>query len=104
MKEYIVEGNEDKRIDKYICKVDESLTRVAVQRMINNGDITVNGCKTKPSYILTNGDNIKVEEERKIESSMKPEDIPLDVIYEDEDILIINKEKGMVVHPRKWKP
>ena len=87
------------RIDKEICKLDTSLTRVAVQRMIDNGNILVNGKKTKQSYKLKKGDKITIEPETAVEIELKPEEIPLDIIYEDNDILVVNKEKGMVVHP-----
>ena len=103
MREYRVEEKSNKRIDKYVCELNPDLTRSAVQRMINEGNILVNGSAVKPSYVACIGDIVTVEEETPVDSDIKPEEILLDVIYEDEDILIINKEKGMVVHPRKWK-
>ena len=96
MKIYV--NPENKRIDKYICE-KEDLTRVAIQRMITNGNILVNNKKVKPSYVLNKADTITIEAEEVVEADMKAEDIPLEIIYEDEDILVINKEKGMVVHP-----
>ncbi|MCL2354926.1 MAG: hypothetical protein FWC68_03480 [Oscillospiraceae bacterium] len=71
--------------------------------MIKNEKILVNGNKTKSSYVLSNNDVIIIEEETPQEVDMKAQDIPLDIVYEDDDILIVNKEQGMVVHPRKWK-
>ena len=102
MRRYI--AKEDKKsVDKYICEIEKNLTRVAVQRMLANEKILVNGETVKPSYILALNDVITIEQEIIEEVDMKPQDIELDVIYEDEDILVINKEKGMVVHPRKWE-
>ncbi|MCL2383947.1 MAG: S4 domain-containing protein [Oscillospiraceae bacterium] len=103
MRKYIVEDDERKRIDKYICEVEVHLTRVAVQRMLANGKILVNEQKVKPSYTLVFNDKITIEEEVIEEVDMKPQDIALNVVYEDDDILVIDKEKGMVVHPREWK-
>ena len=71
--------------------------------MISNGKILVNGQEVKPSYILNKNDIITAQEETPEEADMKPQEIPLDIIYEDNDILVINKEKGMVVHPREWQ-
>jgi 23S rRNA pseudouridine1911/1915/1917 synthase len=99
MREYKVTEEAGNRIDKEISAFDKTLTRVATQRMIENGNILVNGNKVKPSYKLNKGDKITVEEEDPIMTHIKPQEIPLDVVYEDNDILVINKEKGMVVHP-----
>ena len=100
MKKHIVQETGSIRIDKYVSEIEESITRVAVQRMLETGKILVNGRQVKASYKLVANDEITIEKEIVEEVEMKPEDIPLDVIYEDSDILVINKEKGMVVHPR----
>ena len=76
---------------------------MAVQRNLEN-NITVNGKKEKASYKVKIGDKIKVIKEIPKESKMEGEDIPLNIIYEDDDILILNKEKGMVVHPGNGNP
>lgn len=103
MREYVVKEEAGNRIDKAVSNLDNSLTRATVQRMIDNGNILVNGSHVKSSYKLNNGDKITVEEEKIADSNINPEDIPLDIVYEDSNILVVNKEKGMVVHPRKWK-
>jgi 23S rRNA pseudouridine1911/1915/1917 synthase len=103
MKEYEIKEEAGNRIDKAVSNLDNSLTRVAAKRMIDNGNILVNGNLVKSSYKLNSGDKITVEEEKQADSNINPEDIPLDIIYEDNDILVVNKEKGMVVHPRKWQ-
>ncbi|MCL2342149.1 MAG: S4 domain-containing protein [Firmicutes bacterium] len=103
MRRFNVTEQSNKRIDKYVCEVSPYLTRSAVQRMIREENILVNGHAVKASYVVCEGDIITAEEEIPLDVDIKPQEIPLDIIYEDDDILIINKEKGMVVHPRKWK-
>lgn len=99
MKEYNVKKDEANiRIDKIIGNI-EDISRTTIQRMIDEGNILVNDKKVRPSYKVIEGDLITIQEEEPIEIDLVPQDIPLDIIYEDEDILIVNKEKGMVVHP-----
>ena len=98
MKYFEVE-NENKRIDAYLSEKLEDTSRVAIQRLITNGKVLVNGKTIKASYKVQAGDKIQVEEEIPVEVSLKAQEIPLDIIYEDNDIIVINKPKGMVVHP-----
>lgn len=102
MKKYNVE--EIDRLDKVLSKLEINLSREAIQRMIKNGEVLVNGKLQKPSYKTAVGDIITVEEEIPQEIELKPQEMPLDIIYEDDDILIINKEKGIVVHPGNGNP
>ena len=105
MKEFIVKDDEvGKRIDSYLSNKDNEISRVAVQRLIKNDKILVNGKSTKASYKVQENDNIKVEEENPKEISLKPQDIPVEIIYEDKDIIVVNKPKGMVVHPANGNP
>lgn len=105
MKEIIVdEINAGKRIDAYIPSVDKDYSRTAIQRMIEEENITVNNKKVKASYKVEKGDRILIEEKEPKETGLIAEDIPLDVIYEDKDIIVINKPKGMVVHPANGNP
>ena len=97
MKKY--NAQEVDRLDKIVSKLEEKLSREAIQRMIKNGKILVNGKLQKPSYKTAVEDVITIEEEPPQEIDLKPQEMPLDIIYEDNDILIINKEKGIVVHP-----
>lgn len=97
MNEIIVE-EAGKRIDMYIAE-KLGISRVTVQRLIDDEKITLNGKSVKPSYKTKEGDIIKYEIEGPKEVDVKPEDIPLEVLYEDSDIIIINKPRGMVVHP-----
>ena len=107
MKKYtyiVLKEDEGTRIDKFIPLKFNNITRVAVQRMLENGNITVNQKKVKASYKISESDEIDIEEEEIKETSLQPEDIPLDIIYEDSDILVVNKQKGLVVHPGNGNP
>lgn len=87
------------RLDKYLSELNNDLSRVMIQKLIDNGNITVNEKIIKSSYKINVGDVIKVVVEEPKETTIKPESLPLNVVYEDNDIIVINKEKGMVVHP-----
>ena len=101
---YIVEaGNEGIRIDKYVAQKSE-FSRMTIQRMIENGNILVNGSSPKDSYKVNIGDEISVEPEEVKESTLEAENIPLDIVYEDNDIVVVNKQKGLVVHPGNGNP
>lgn len=106
MKNYIVnENDKDKRLDVYIASQDENVTRSSAQRQIEQGNVVVNGkVITKVSYKVTEGDNIEIEEQEPVEIELKAQNIPIDVVYEDKDIIIVNKPKGMVVHPANGNP
>ena len=91
--------SEKKRIDAYISDTRADYSRSKVQRLLEEQKITVNGKNVKPSYKIQENDVIEIVEEKPIEIDLKAQDIPLDVLYEDKDIIVINKPKGMVVHP-----
>lgn len=100
MNKYIVKKeDENKRIDKLIPEKYDNISRVTIQRMINEGNLLVNNNKIKSSYKVNIGDTIEFSLDEPEELNIKAQDIPLNVIYEDNDIIVINKEKGMVVHP-----
>lgn len=100
MKNIIVEENDNIRIDQYLNMQDKELTRSFIQKLISSGDIKVNGnCNIKCSYKVKTGDNIEINDIDVKEADILPENIPLEIIYEDEYIAIVNKPKGMVVHP-----
>ncbi len=92
------------RLDKAISMKDKDLSRVAVQRLIDEENILVNGKKTKSSYKLNLDDIVTIIKKEAKETEIKPQDIPLDIIYEDNDILVVNKQKGLVVHPGNGNP
>lgn len=99
-----VENNENKRIDAYISAVNENYSRTAVQRLIDEDKIIVNGKKIKASYKVQIGDIIEIEESKPKEIDLKAQDIPIEILYEDRDIIVVNKPKGMVVHPANGNP
>lgn len=105
MKTFIVENEETgKRIDAYLAGKDEDISRVAVQRLIKEEKILVNDKKVKASYKVQEGDRITVEEEQAKEIELKAQNIPVEIIYEDKDIIVVNKPKGLVVHPGSGNP
>lgn len=105
MKKIIVKANmTGQRIDKILREEKELTSRATVQRLIEEEKILVNNKKVKASYKLQENDVIEVEAEEAKKSELKPQEIPLDVIYEDNDIIVINKPKGMVVHPGNGNP
>ena len=79
--------------------LNSELSRSFITKLIDEGKITINGKVEKPSFKVKENDEINIEEIVDVKSDIKEEDIPLDVVYEDDDILIINKPQGMVVHP-----
>lgn len=97
--EKIVVDLEDMRLDVYIVKKYNKLSRMMVQRLIENGNILVNGKRQKTSYKVQVGDEIELDIPEAKETEIKAEDIPIEVVYEDDDIIVVNKPKGMVVHP-----
>ena len=98
------EENVGKRIDSFIHKVQEDISRSMVQKLIEQKNIKVNGKETKHSYKLKLNDEIEIFVPEAKEINLKAQDIPLNVIYEDNDIIVINKPKGMVVHPANGNP
>ena len=90
--------NDGIRIDKYLLdKLD--ISRNKIQKLINDNNILVNGKSVKTSYIVRVDDLIECDFLYKEKIDILPEDIPLDIVYEDDDLLVVNKPSGMVVHP-----
>lgn len=105
MKKYIInEEYKNIRLDKVISIFDEDLSRAMIQKLLEQEKIKVNGKKEKASYKTKLGDIIEVEDIIPREIELKAQDIPLDIIYEDSDIIVVNKPKGMVVHPANGNP
>lgn len=97
--------NAKERIDKYITEAwEEEISRSQVQLLISNGHVTVNGAPVKANYKLSAGDVVAVTVPEPEVTDLVPEDIPLDVAYEDSDVIVINKPRGMVVHPAAGHP
>ncbi|MCE1166188.1 MAG: RluA family pseudouridine synthase, partial [Bacteroidetes bacterium] len=96
----IVPNIKDKqRLDKYITMFVENATRTKVQKSINMGNVLVNGNFVKSNYILKPYDEIDIELPVPDKQEILPEDIPLDIVFEDDYLLIVNKPAGMVTHP-----
>lgn len=87
------------RIDKYLSEVCSDLSRSYLQKLLRSELIEVNGALVKSSFKVGAGDRISLEVPEAVEPEILAEDIPLEVLYEDSDIILINKPKGMVVHP-----
>ena len=90
---------ENLRLDKALTLLLEDVSRSKIQSHLENGHILVNGKVEKPSYKLSEGDEIIVEDFSSEVSDLNPEDIPLDIVYEDDELIVVNKPKGLVVHP-----
>lgn len=96
---YTVELQEGERIDKFLAGRMESCSRSHLQKLIKEGMVKCNNTPVKAGYKAAPGDVITVEMPELTEPDILPENIPLDILYEDDDILVVNKPKGMVVHP-----
>lgn len=96
---YIDENDENKRLDSYLSEITPDLSRSKIQNFIKSGNVKINDSIKKPSYILKENDKIDFEipEEEKLE--IKPQDIPIEIVYEDENMLVVNKPSGMLTHP-----
>lgn len=94
-----VDNDNEDRLDLFLAEELEGISRSTIQKLISNGNITVNDRLKKASYILKDGDQVLVNipEEKPIE--ILPENLPLDILYEDEDIAVVNKAQDIVVHP-----
>lgn len=95
----IEEALAGERIDKFLSDSLPDVSRSYIQKLIKDGQVTVNQKTVKSNYKLNAGDLLSMEEPELQEPDIEAEDIPLDILYEDSDFLIINKPKGMVVHP-----
>lgn len=105
MEKYIVNQEEQgKRLDIYVVNKSSELTRTAVQRLIEQEHILVNGRKQKASYKVLEGDIITIERVEAKSIELKAQEIPIEIVYEDKDIIVVNKPKGMVVHPANGNP
>lgn len=104
-KTFQIEFELDKtRLDKALCSLDDTLTRAAAVRLTESGDVTLNGKTASKSDKVKIGDIVEITYPEPVSSEAVPQDIPLDIIYEDDDLLVVNKPKGMVVHPAAGNP
>lgn len=91
--------HEDQRIDRYLTEMLPEQSRSFFQKLIRDGFVMVNHIIVKVNYRLKTGDVIEIDIPDAVPTEIVPENIPLDILYEDDDLLIVNKPKGMVVHP-----
>lgn len=96
---FIDENDENKRLDSFLAEVTIDLSRSKIQSFIKSGNISVNGVPKKASYLLKEDDEVVFEIPRTSEIKIEPENIPLEVIYDDENMLVVNKPSGMLTHP-----
>ena len=95
----VLQEDANKRIDKYVAEKEEDLSRSRVQQLLDEKLILVNGQPSKANYKVKENDHIEANFEDEMEMEAKPEPMDLDIRYEDSDVIVINKPKGIVVHP-----
>src|SRR5947209_4805812 len=99
---YIVQADgTGQRLDRYLTALVPDVSRTGIQHMITEGGVLVNGHTSKPGYALREGDEIQAYHVARPSQlgHFKPQSFPLEIVYEDNDLLVINKAAGMVVHP-----
>ncbi len=96
---FIDENDENKRLDSFLSEITPDLSRSKIQNYIKSGAVKINGQDKKPSYILKEGDKIEFEVPEDEDLTIKPQNIALDIVYEDENMLVVNKPSGMLTHP-----
>ena len=94
-----VDDNSKKRLDLYLSSQLPELTRARIQALLKSGDILVNGKQTKPKYAVCSGDEITINIPEPTPAEAQPEELPINILYEDEELIVLNKASGMVVHP-----
>ena len=102
--EMVVQGGGGMRLDQYLAGQLPELSRARIQALLKSGDILVNGCTAKPKTPVEPGMRIQVSIPEPAAAEALPQDIPISVLYEDGDVIVIDKESGMVVHPAAGNP
>ena len=100
----IIAEESGERIDALLSRTIEGLSRSAAQRLIEKGAVLLNGLPVQKNTRCRTGDIITAEIPETEEVPLVPQDLPLDIVYEDEDLIVVNKERGMVVHPAPGHP
>ena len=96
---YIDENDENKRLDSFLSEITPDLSRSKIQNLIKTGCVLVNSTTKKPSYLLKENDKIEFELPKDEEIKIEPQNISLNIVYEDENMLVVNKPSGMLTHP-----
>ncbi len=100
MEKFVVEIEQvGKRLDLFVISVIKDLSRMNAKRLIEDGNVQVNSKNSKVSYKVQNGDIIEIHIPEAKQLDLKAQEIPIEVVYEDSDIIVVNKPKGLVVHP-----
>lgn len=102
--ERIVVDTDNVRLDAFISGKNDKMSRTMIQKLIEDGEVLVNGNKKKLSYKVQIGDVIEINIPEPKETDIRAQNIPLEIVYEDNDIIVVNKPKGMVVHPANGNP
>ena len=95
----VTEEEQGERLDKYLTGLMPDMSRSFIQKLLKANQVTVNNNGTKANYLIRENDVIDLEVPKAVEPEIVPENIPLDILYEDTDVLVVNKPKNMVVHP-----
>lgn len=97
-KKIFVAEKDYSRADIYVCEVSEGKTRSFVKKLFENGQVIIDGTTAKPSRCIKPGETVEVTYPDAVQYSARPEDIPVEIVYEDEDLAVVNKPQGMTVH------
>ena len=100
----IIAQESGERIDALLARSEDSLTRSAAQKLLDAGKVCVNGKAVRKNYKCQSGDTVRFSLPEPEETELVAQDIPLDVVFEDNDVIVINKPRGMVVHPAAGHP
>lgn len=100
----VTAGETGSRIDAWLTRTIPGMTRSAAQRLLENGQVTLSGTPVKKNHKITAGEEFSVVINDVVELPILPQNIPLDVVFEDEDVIVVNKPRGMVVHPAPGHP
>ena len=100
MNSWVVEKESDNiRIDRFISEHMDDISRSYIQKLIKDGLVTVNLKPVKANYKVKEGESVEISLPEPVSLDVEPQNIPLDILYEDNDVLLVNKPKDMVVHP-----
>ena len=95
----VTEDEQGERLDKYLAGLLPEVSRSFIQKLLKQQQVTVNDNTVKANYVIKENDAVSIHVPEAVEPEIIPEDIPLDILYEDADVLVVNKPKNMVVHP-----
>lgn len=100
---FIDDNDENLRLDNYLSGMFSDISRSKIQSFIKGGKVTVNGLVKKPAYTLKDGDKVEFDKLEDEEIKIEPQNIPLEIVYEDENMAVVNKPSGMLTHPTSFE-